>query len=97
MKGVPLDWLRTVRPDRIHLVCPGCGRRLGNSPRRKYDPPHAAVFAVYCGRDQRCGKGGWIDGGRYYDASGYEIDSFAHLEAKQESRDGTEAQTQARG
>lgn len=43
-----------LRTGRIHLWCPGCGRKLSNMPRDKDDPPQAVLLHVYC---ERCSQG----------------------------------------
>lgn len=46
---------RKLRPGRIHLFCPGCGRKLSNMPRDETtDPKTATLVHAYC---DRCSAG----------------------------------------
>lgn len=59
---------RKLRPGKIHVFCPHCGRKFSNIPREDYDPPSAVLMHLCC---DRCGQGCKIDGPDcYYDANG---------------------------
>lgn len=64
------DGYRKLKPGHIHLRCPGCGRKVSNVPKAEYDPKSAALLLILCGKDNRCGSGGFIEGGDYFDAKG---------------------------
>ena len=54
-----------LRPGRIHLYCPKCGRKASNLQRAE----HAAVLAhVWC---ERCINGGFDSSPVYLDARGH--------------------------
>ena len=55
----------------ISVQCPECKRRVNDTPRADYDPPAAVLFVTLC---PKCCHGCKVEGGRYYDASGKEID-----------------------
>jgi hypothetical protein len=73
---IPFVGYAKLRPGRIHLYCPKCGRRMSNADREAtYDPPDAVLSHVWC-----CGDS---DGPpRYFDADGVEIDYWAWWDAK---------------
>lgn len=37
-----------LKQGRIHLYCPGCGRKMSNVERADYDPVNAHLCHVYC-------------------------------------------------
>jgi hypothetical protein len=51
-----MDWagFEKLRPGRIHLCCPRCGRKQSNTPRNPYDPPQAELVRIHC---DKCGQG----------------------------------------
>jgi hypothetical protein len=59
---------KPLRPGRIHLRCPGCGRKQSNMPRHpEHDHPTAFMVEILC---DNCGAGckeGSLD---YYDKRG---------------------------
>lgn len=65
-----LDGYRPLKPGRIHMRCPTCGRKVSNVPRSGYDPHDAALLVIPCARDNKCGAGGFIEGGDYFDKNG---------------------------
>lgn len=70
---------RKLRPGRIHLYCPKCGRKRSNVRRNEdYDPPNAVISHVWC-----CGD---FDGPeRYFDANGKAIDYWAWFDARHQN------------
>ena len=67
-----LDWVgfRRLRPGRIHVYCPHCGRKFSNAKRGEYDPPRATLVHTWC---YRCGNGGKESPETFFDADGQEI------------------------
>ena len=63
----------TLRPGRIHLLCPGCKRKMSNVPRQPLDPPKAEMCHVHC---ERCSAGSKDCGMSYLDAGGRYICSY---------------------
>lgn len=61
-----------LRPGRIHIYCPGCGRKQSNchrteGPGNVADPPTAVLAHIYCDKhDTGCGG----DFTRFLDAEG---------------------------
>lgn len=37
-----------LKQGRIHLYCPGCGRKMSNTQKADYDPSKAHICHVYC-------------------------------------------------
>lgn len=68
----PLPWVgyQKLRPGRIHVYCPHCGRKVSNAPRGEYDPPRAALVHTWC---DRCGVGGKDSPETFLDSDGKEI------------------------
>lgn len=61
-----------LRKGRIHLFCPGCGRKLSNTPRDEGNDPKTAVLArVFC---LRCSEGGKDLDITYLNASGKQVE-----------------------
>jgi hypothetical protein len=59
------------KPGRIHLYCPGCGRKLSNMRRFEGDPERAVLAHIPC---ERCSVGCKIEGpSAYLDANGKTI------------------------
>lgn len=66
-----------LRPGRIHLLCPVCGRKMSNVERDQYDPPSAVLAHVHC---ERCSQGCKIEGAAgWLDARGRWVDPFDPL------------------
>lgn len=70
-----LDQLRTtgfreLKPGRIHLRCPGCGRKQSNTHRVEGDPTRAVLVEILCGG---CGMGCFPEPA-YLDADGKPVD-----------------------
>lgn len=63
---------KPIRPGRIHLRCPRCGRKQSNMPRAPLDPPKAFLLEVFCD----CIQGGKDDFSGYYDAKGRPLCSY---------------------
>lgn len=61
-----------IRPEKIHLHCPQCGRKQSNMPREDYDPPSAILAVILCPKcADACGaKDAGTD---YYDAYGEQV------------------------
>lgn len=59
-----------LRPGRIHLRCPHCGRKQSNSRRGEHDHPAATLVQVACGA---CAMGGFPTPD-YFDAHGNPVD-----------------------
>jgi hypothetical protein len=57
---------RPLRPGRIHLLCPLCGRKMSNIPRADYDPKQAALCVIPCDKH----SGLKVEGGEYFDKRG---------------------------
>lgn len=74
-----LEWagFHRLRPGRIHVYCPHCGRKASNVERDEYDPPRAALVHMRC---DRCGSGGKDSPETFFDAAGKEI-SWDEIEA----------------
>lgn len=64
---------RPLRPGRIHLRCPRCGRKQSNTPRREWDPADAVLAETGC---LKCGQGGKDNETCYFAADGQEIDPW---------------------
>lgn len=67
-----IEWVgfRPLKPDRIHVYCPRCGRRASNAHRAEYDPPTATLMHLLCGN---CDAGCKVEGGTYFDDRGKEV------------------------
>lgn len=58
--ALPYIGFSKLRPGRIHVYCPGCGRKQSNAPRDNgengypADPPNAVLAHVYC---EKCSSG----------------------------------------
>lgn len=67
-----MDWagFQKLRPGRIHIYCPKCGRKMSNGVRGEYDPPRAELVHVFC---ERCGAGGKEACEVFLDGRGREI------------------------
>ena len=79
-----MEWAgyRPLRPGRIHVYCPMCGRKVSNAHRGEFDPPRATLVHTWC---DRCGSGGKDSPETFFDNDGREIDFrevFALIEAK---------------
>lgn len=59
-----------LRPGRIHIYCPHCGRKQSNGFRGEYDPPRATLVHTWC---DRCGSGGKDSPETFFDDQGKEI------------------------
>ena len=68
-----LEWagFAPLRPGRIHVYCPHCGRKFSNSRRDEFDPPRATLVHIWC---DRCGSGGKDSPETFFDDRGKEID-----------------------
>jgi ribosomal protein L37E len=68
-----MEWAgyQKLRPGRIHVYCPKCGRKLSNAHRGEFDPPKATLVHTWC---VRCGSGGKDSSETFFDARGKEID-----------------------
>ena len=62
-----------LRPGRIHMLCPACGRKQSNGRRDKTDPARATLIAFLC---DRCDHGTKDAGCTYRDAQGRALCSF---------------------
>lgn len=76
MSQLPWAGFNKLRPGRIHLFCQRCKRKMSNTERGEYDPPHATLVVSFC---QRCGQGGKDACETFYTASGREI-GFEEME-----------------
>lgn len=65
--ALPYLGFDVLRAGRIHLYCPGCGRRQSNMRRDIYDPPSAVVMHLHC---DSCGQGCKDGAASYLDAHG---------------------------
>lgn len=63
---------KPLRPGKIHVRCPACGRKLSNASRGHMDPPKAFLIEVFCD----CTQGGKEDFGGYYDSRGRTLCSY---------------------
>ena len=54
--GMTMEWagFTRLRAGRIHIFCPGCGRKQSNGCRDTNDPPRATLVHVYC---EKCSAG----------------------------------------
>lgn len=59
-----------LRPGRIHLLCPACGRKQSNGLRDKMDPPRATLASFLC---DRCDSGTKDCDATYRDARGRDL------------------------
>lgn len=67
-----------LRPGRIHMFCPSCGRKSSNAPRDESLDPTKAVL-MHC----RCALcSGGMKGVVYFDASGRQLDWETGKESK---------------
>lgn len=76
-----------LRPGRIHVYCPRCGRKCSNAHRGEFDPPRATLVHTWC---ERCGSGGKDSPETFFDGNGKEIDFrevLALIDAKYPVRD----------
>lgn len=65
---------RKLRPNRIHVFCPRCGRKQSNMPRDpESDPPRAVLVHVYC---DRCSAGCKDVPMTFLDARGRELEDI---------------------
>lgn len=71
--GSFLRGFHPLRPGRIHMRCPTCGRKQSNMDRAPLDPPKAALLEVLC---DKCGDGAKDDFGGYYSVTGRTICSY---------------------
>ena len=69
--SLPWAGYRKLRPDRIHVYCPRCGRKFSNAHRGEFDPPRATLVHCWC---YRCGSGGKDSPETFFDDRGREID-----------------------
>lgn len=75
-EALPYVGFAKLRPGRIHVYCPGCGRKQSNAPRADAsafipaDPPNAVLVHVYCGR---CDAGCKDAPVTFWDAEGKQI------------------------
>lgn len=67
---IPYIGFRPLRPGRIHIYCPGCGRKMSNIERSADDPARAVLMHCLC---ERCGQGCKSDGVVYMDTDGQEV------------------------
>jgi hypothetical protein len=58
-----------LKEDRIHVRCPGCGRKISNGLRHMWDPPRATLVETECAK---CVRGGY-GSSTYFDADGKEL------------------------
>lgn len=71
---IPYIGFRPLRPGRIHIYCPGCGRKMSNIERTPYDPPTAVLAHVPC---ERCSAGCKVEGATdYLDANGESVSAL---------------------
>ena len=70
MPSDPMKGFNLLREDKIHLRCPGCGRKQSNMPRDANDPPMAVVAEIFC---ERCGVGGKDMPTTFLDSNGDEV------------------------
>jgi len=59
-----------LKPGRIHVLCPRCGRKFSNVPRAEYDPPTAVLAHIWC---ERCSAGCKEDLAGYLDKNGKRV------------------------
>ena len=71
MKSLDYVGFNKLRPNRIHLFCPACGRKMSNTERRPDDPKTAVLMHATC---ERCGIGMKDESVGYFDAQGRELD-----------------------
>lgn len=68
--NLPWAGYAPLRPGRIHVYCPHCGRKVSNALRGEYDPPRATLVHTWC---DRCGQGGKDSPETFFAADGKEI------------------------
>ena len=70
MNEIPWAGFAKLRPNRIHVYCPHCGRKCSNAHRGEFDPPRATLVHTWC---DRCGSGGKDSPETFFDGNGREI------------------------
>lgn len=60
-----------LRPGRIHMRCPGCGRKQSNDHRTEYDPDRAVLREACC---DKCCMGHKDCGATYFSKRGRQVD-----------------------
>ena len=68
--SLPWAGFAPLRGNRIHVFCPGCGRRFANMERQKQDPPSAELVQCWC---ERCSAGCKDTPEYYYDRDGLRV------------------------
>jgi hypothetical protein len=63
---------RVLKPGRIHMRCPECGRKQSNMTRADYDHPTAFMMELLC---DRC-DAGCFPTPTYFDSRGRELSNF---------------------
>lgn len=61
------------RVGRVHLLCPGCGRKQSNMPSHESDPPGTVLVRVFC---PRCSEGGKCSDQDYVNIKGETLDGY---------------------
>lgn len=59
-----------LRPGRIHLRCPRCGRKQSNVERGEHDPESTFLIEVLC---DKCGVGYKDECAYHFDAAGNQV------------------------
>lgn len=72
-RPLPYVGFAPLRPGRIHMLCPRCGRKQSNMPREKYDPPTAVLVRIHC---EKCSAGGKDGDQNFRDAHGRDVCGF---------------------
>ena len=60
---------KPLKPGKIHLLCPKCGRKQSNMDRADYDSANAVLLEVGC---PKCDNGDF-EQLSYYDSKGNEV------------------------
>ena len=61
---------KSPRAEKIHLRCPGCGRKQSNIPRGVHDPAEARLVEINCAE---CASGDKGQAPAFFDAAGDEV------------------------
>ena len=71
--SLPYVGFAPLRPGKIHLLCPGCGRKQSNMARYSYDPPKTVLVRVHC---EKCSQGSKDGGQDFVDSNGRHLCSY---------------------
>lgn len=76
-----------LRPGRIHIRCPRCGRKQSNAPRSEWDMPNAFLIEVACDKSS-CSGGCKELSSDFYDENGKLMDLWKWHDQQAALQDG---------